>query len=98
MNKKFLSISIGLCLIAGSAVAKNNHLTLEQRMEQLEARLATAESRATIAETQMRELQNKQNASIQVAQNTVSVISQPLLRRVKRISLLLSLNYLALAT
>ncbi len=36
MNKKFLSISIGLCLIAGSAVAKNNHLTLEQRMEQLE--------------------------------------------------------------
>ncbi|MGP4882383.1 carbohydrate porin [Klebsiella pneumoniae] len=54
MNKKFLSISIGLCLIAGSAVAKNNHLTLEQRMEQLEARLATAESRATIAETQMR--------------------------------------------
>ena len=50
MNKKALSIAMGLSLITGSAVAKNNHLTLEQRMEQLEARLAAAENRATVAE------------------------------------------------
>lgn len=36
--------------MTGSAVGKNNQLTLEQRMEQLEARLAAAESRATVAE------------------------------------------------
>ena len=56
MNKTTLSIALGLCLITGSAVGKNNQLTLEQRMEQLEARLAAAESRATVAEGQVRDL------------------------------------------
>lgn len=71
MNKKVLSIAIGLCLIAGSAAAENNHLTLGQSMEQLEARLAVAENRATVVESQVREIQDKQNAFIQVAQNSV---------------------------
>ncbi|MFN4500650.1 carbohydrate porin [Klebsiella grimontii] len=56
MNKKALSIAMGLSLITGSAVAKNNHLTLEQRLEQLEERLAAAENRATVAEGQVRNL------------------------------------------
>jgi phosphoribosylformylglycinamidine (FGAM) synthase-like amidotransferase family enzyme len=75
MKKKSLSIAMGLSLMAGSAVAKNNHLTLEQRMEQLEARLAAAEGRATVAEGQVRELQAKQNAAIQYSQTTVAVKS-----------------------
>jgi hypothetical protein len=37
MKKKSIALAISLCLMASSAVAKNNHLTLEQRMEQLEA-------------------------------------------------------------
>jgi cell division protein FtsB len=65
MNKKALSIAMGLSLITGSAVAKNNHLTLEQRLEQLEARLAAAENRATVAEGQVRNLQTQQDAAIQ---------------------------------
>ena len=72
MNKKVLSIAIGLCLMAGSAVAKNNHLTLEQRMEQLEARLAAAERRAALAEGQVRDLQAKQNAAMQTAQTSIA--------------------------
>lgn len=61
--------------MASSAVAKNNSLTLEQRMEQLEARLAAAESRATVAEGQVRELQEKQRTAIALAQPTVAVKS-----------------------
>ena len=75
MNKKALSIAMGLSLITGSAVAKNNHLTLEQRMEQLEARLAAAENRATVAEEQVRNLQTQQDAAIQAAQTSVAVKS-----------------------
>lgn len=75
MNKKTIALAISLCLMASSAVAKNNSLTLEQRMEQLEARLAAAESRATVAEGQVRELQAKQNAAISLAQTTVAVKS-----------------------
>lgn len=75
MNKTTLSIALGLCLITGSAAGKNNQLTLEQRMEQLEARLAAAESRATVAEGQVRDLQAKQNAAIQAAQTRVPVNS-----------------------
>lgn len=75
MNKKALSIAMGLSLITGSAVAKNNHLTLEQRLEQLEARLAAAENRATVAEGQVRNLQTQQDAAIQGAQTSVAVKS-----------------------
>lgn len=75
MNKTALSIAIGLSLITGSAVAKDNHLTLEQRMELLEARLAAAESRAAVAEGQVRDLQAKQNAAMQAAQTSVAVKS-----------------------
>ena len=75
MNKKALSIAMGLSLITGSAVAKNNHLTLEQRLEQLEARLAAAENRATVAEEQVRNLQTQQDAAIQAAQTSVAVKS-----------------------
>ena len=72
MNKKALSIAIGLCLIAGSAVAKNNSLTLEQCMGLLEARLAAAERRAALAEGQVRDLQAKQNAAMQTAQTSIA--------------------------
>jgi hypothetical protein len=75
MNKKTIALAMILCLMASSAVAKNNSLTLEQRMEQLEARLAAAESRATVAEGQVRELQEKQRTAIALAQPTVAVKS-----------------------
>ena len=72
MNKTALSIAIGLSLITGSAVAKNNHLMLEQCMELLEARLAAAERRAALAEGQVRDLQAKQNAAMQTAQTSIA--------------------------
>lgn len=71
--------------MASSAVAKNNSLTLEQRMEQLEARLAAAESRATVAEGQVRELQEKQRTAIALAQPPVAVKASRRSRRAKRI-------------
>lgn len=64
---------------------ENNQLTLEQRMEQLEARLAAAESRATVAEGQVRDLQAKQNAAIQAAQTRVPVNSAAATAESKRI-------------
>lgn len=87
MKVKALSIAIGLCLMTGSAVAKNSHLTLEQRMEQLEARLAATEERAIMAEEQVRELQGKQNTTIPSSQTTVPVKSQsPVAESKKNIS------------
>ena len=70
--------------MASSAVAKNNSLTLEQRMEQLEARLAAAESRATVAEGQVRELQEKQRTVIALAQPTVAVKSVAVVEESKK--------------
>lgn len=85
MNKKTIALAMSLCLMASSAVAKNNSLTLEQRMEQLEARLAAAESRATVAEGQVRELQEKQRTAIALAQPTVAVKSVAAVEESKRI-------------
>lgn len=60
MTKKS-TVIIGMCLIAGTAAAKNNNLTIEQRMELLESRLAVAENRAEVAEKQVRQLQAYQS-------------------------------------
>ncbi|MGJ3290528.1 carbohydrate porin [Klebsiella michiganensis] len=76
MKIKALSIAIGLCLVAGSSVAESGNLTLEQRMEQLEARLAAAEGRATVAENQVKELQNRQNATMSPSQNAIQIKNQ----------------------
>lgn len=76
MNKTTLSMAIFLCLITNSASAKNNNITLEQRMEQLELRLATAESRAMIAESEVRELKAQQQANRREVQNIVQVKAQ----------------------
>lgn len=59
-------------------------------MELLEARLAAAESRAAVAEGQVRDLQAKQNSAIQAAQTSVAVKSMAPTLRVKKLFQFLS--------
>ncbi len=53
MRKSTLALAIGLLLIANNGFAKTQKMTLEQRLEQLEARLEAAEYRAAKAENQV---------------------------------------------
>lgn len=60
MNKSTLALAIGLLLVANNSFAKTQKMTLEQRLEQLEARLKAAETRAAKAENQVQQLQVQQ--------------------------------------
>lgn len=64
MKKSTLSLAIGILLVANTGFAKTSSLTLEQRLEQLEARLEAAENRAAKAESQVQQLQQQQAAEI----------------------------------
>ncbi|HHG8772708.1 TPA: carbohydrate porin [Raoultella planticola] len=79
MNKTALSIAVGLLLTANSGVAKTHQQTLEQRLEQLEARLAAAESRASWAEIQVQQLkaeQAQESKAVKATQESVTVKSE----------------------
>jgi len=76
MDKKVLSIAVALCLMSNAVEANNKPLTLEQRLEKLELRLAAAENRATLAENQLRELRDRPAPAVPMVENTVSVKKQ----------------------
>ncbi|MBV7405851.1 carbohydrate porin [Enterobacter sp. ENT03] len=76
MKKRILAVAIGLSMCAGSGWAKTSNSSIEQRLQQLEARLAAAENRAAAAENQVQQLKVKQAAEIKevkAAQGSIRV-------------------------
>lgn len=79
MKKSMLYLFMGLFVAANTGMAKTQSLTLEQRLEQMEARLDAAEQRAEKAEEQVLELKQKQSKEIHeviTAQSNTPVIRQ----------------------
>ncbi|MBB1199324.1 porin [Enterobacteriaceae bacterium 89] len=76
MRKTTLAMAVGLLIASHSVSAKSSPLTVEQRLQILEERLASAENRATAAEAQVQQLKAQQvtdRQELQQVQQQVTV-------------------------
>nr|WP_318384467.1 carbohydrate porin [uncultured Enterobacter sp.] len=76
MKKTVLAVAIGLCAVSNATWASTDSDDIEQRLQQLERRLAAAEERATVAENHVQQMKLEQAVEIQeikAAQGNVRV-------------------------